>query len=210
MNTLTDKTIALAGVFQAAALVNQVATKGIIDEHELTTAISSLLNQNPASTLNVFGDYENLRTGFYTLIAQLNDAQVRDMNIARYVISMLHLQNKLRKRPDMLNTIASRIARAKEQSEIFGLTHSNVLANLAGIYSDTLSLIPPKIMVSGESSYLSNPTNADKIRAILLSGIRAAVLWQQVGGSRWQILFKRKQFIKEARRILDNEMGRLH
>jgi high frequency lysogenization protein len=40
--------------------------------------------------------------------------------------------------------------------------------------------------------------------------MRAAVLWQQLGGSRWQILFKRKQIIAEARRILDNEMGQLH
>ncbi len=210
MSTITEKTIALAGIFQAAAVVNQIAVKGIVDEHDLMTAITSILNQNPSSSLEVFGEYENLRTGLYTLIAQLNDGQIRDMNIARYAISLLHLQNKLRKREDMLKNIASRISRAQEQAGIFGVTHTNVLANLASIYSDTISQLPPKIMVSGESNYLSNPTNADKIRATLLAGIRAAVLWHQLGGSRWQILFKRKQFIKEARRILDNEMGKLH
>jgi len=210
MNSITEKTIALAGIFQAAALVNQIAVKGLVDEHDLTTSIRSVLNMNPSSALDVFGAYENLRTGFYTLIAQLNDGQIRDMNIARYVVSLLHLQKKLRKRQGMLDNISQRVTRAQEQAAIFGITHSNVLANLAGIYADTISLIPPKIMVTGESSYLSKSGNADKIRTILLAGIRAGVLWHQVGGSRWQILLKRKQFILEARRILDSEMSQLH
>ena len=210
MKSITEKTIALAGVFQAAALVNQIASKGVVDEHDLKTAIQSILNLNPASALDVFGNYENLRTGLYTLIAQLNDGQQRDMNVARYVISLLHLQRKLSKRRDMLGSINKGVARAQEQVNMFGFTHNNVLANLAGIYSETVSLLTPKIMVSGESTYLSNPGNADRIRAILLAGMRSAVLWQQLGGSRWQVLFKRKQFIAEARRILDNEMGQLH
>ena len=210
MTSITDKTIAIAGVFQAAALVNQIATKGIVDEHDLTTGIQTILNLNPTSTLAVFGQYENLRTGLYTLIAHLDNGQQRDMNVARYVISLLHLQRKLHRRQDMLENIARGVARAQDQANMFGLTHPNVLANLAGIYADTISMLAPKIMVSGDSSYLTNPTNVDRIRTLLLAGMRSAVLWRQVGGSRWQILFKRKQIIEEARRILDHEMGQLH
>lgn len=133
MSSITEKTLAIAGVFQAAVLVNQIASKGIVDEHDLKTAIQSILNLNPASTLEVFGNHENLRTGLYTLIAHLNNGQQRDMNVARYVISLLHLQRKLSKRQDMLDSIAKGVARAQEQANMFGLTHSNVLANLAGI-----------------------------------------------------------------------------
>jgi high frequency lysogenization protein len=61
--------------------------------------------------------------------------------------------------------------------------------------------------VSGDSSVLSNPDNANKIRAILLAGIRSAVLWSQLGGNRWQILFKRRTFIEQARQLLDEEMN---
>lgn len=218
MTSITEKTLAIAGVFQAAVLVNQIANKGVVDEHDLNTAIRSILNLNPASTLEVFGNYENLRTGLYTLIAQLNNGQQRDLNIARYVISLLHLQSKLSKRQDMLEIITTGVARAQEQVNMFGLTHPNVLANLAGIYTDTISQLAPKIIVmgdknsmdSGEHNYLANPANADRIRALLLAGMRSAVLWRQLGGSRWQILFKRKHIISEARRILDNEMGQLH
>lgn len=208
MDKLRDKTLALAGVFQSAALVHQLAGKGSVDLHDLSTCISSTLELNPLTTQSVYGRLENLRTGLHTLIQYLGEQPgQRDPNVARYVISLLHLQRKLRKRKSMLNTIAEGLQRAKKQSEIFGLTHENVIANLAGIYADTISNIPPKIMVSGDSSILSNPDNADKIRAILLAGIRSAVLWSQLGGTRWQILFNRRSFIEQARRLLSEEMN---
>ncbi|MBI1421844.1 MAG: high frequency lysogenization protein HflD [Gammaproteobacteria bacterium] len=208
MEKVRDKTLALAGIFQSAALVHQLASKGTVDMHDLSTCISSTLELNPLSTLSVYGKLENLRTGLHTLIQYLGEQPgQRDPNVARYVISLLHLQRKLGKRKNMLATIAEGIQRAKKQSEIFGITHDNVIANLAGVYSETISNIPPKIMVSGESSALSNPDNANKIRAILLAGIRSAVLWSQLGGTRWQILFSRRTFIEQARTLLSDEMN---
>jgi high frequency lysogenization protein len=208
MQKLRDKTLALAGVFQCATLVQQLATKGTVDLHDLSTCISSTLELNPLTTQSVYGKLDNLRTGLYTLIQYLGEQTVqRDPNIARYVISLLHLERKLRKRKAMLETISEGIQRAKKQSEIFGITHDNVIANLAGIYAETVSTIPPKIMVTGDSSVLSNPDNANKIRAILLAGIRSAVLWSQLGGTRWQILFKRRGFIQQAQTLLQEEMN---
>ena len=107
----------------------------------------------------------------------------------------------------MLDAISTGIERAKQQSEMFDITHDNVLANLAGIYGETISQIPPKIMVAGENSYLSSRSNADRIRAILLGGIRFAVLWSQLGGGRWQILIKRRAFVSEAQRLLEEEIN---
>ena len=167
---MKNRTLALAGVFQCAALVQQIALNGVTDEHDLMVAIRSTLDLNPASVDAIYGNIENLRTGLHTLIEQLGDkAGQKDIHIARYVISLLHLQRKLAKRKDMLNQISDGIERAKQQSEVFDITHDNVLANLAGIYGDTISQIPPKIMVSGESAHLSSRVNADKIRALLLA-----------------------------------------
>lgn len=208
MSNLRDKTLALAGVFQCAKLVHQIAISGVVDQHDLSVVIRSTLDLNPASVMDIYGSVENLRTGLHSLIEQLGDqAGQKDVHIARYVISLLHLQRKLLKRKGMLDKISSGIERAKLQSEMFDITHDNVLANLAGIYGETISQIPPKIMVSGDGNYLSNRNNADKIRAILLAGIRSAVLWSQLGGSRMQVLFKRRMFVDEARRLLDEEIN---
>jgi high frequency lysogenization protein len=41
-----------------------------------------------------------------------------------------------------------------------------------------------------------------KVRAALLAGIRSAVLWQQVGGGRLQLMFSRQRLLSEAKTIL--------
>jgi high frequency lysogenization protein len=209
MSNFRDKTLALAGVFQATALVKNIAVNGLVDKHDFEICIRSIFETEPDSVEMVYGQVEYLRTGLTTLIEQLGEKSTqRDIDIARYVISLLHLQRKLSKNKAMLDTVASGIERARRQTEHFHVTHENVIANLADIYSETISQIPPKIMVSGESQYLSNTDQANKIRALLLAGMRSAVLWAQLGGSRWQILLRRRRFCQEAERVLKEEIRR--
>lgn len=209
MSDLRDKTLALAGVFQATALVKNIADNGLTDKHDFEICIRSIFETDPDNVEAVYGQVEYLRTGLTTLIEQLGEKSTqRDIDIARYVISLLHLQRKLSRNKTILDAVANGIERARRQTEHFHITHENVIANLADIYSETISQIPPKIMVSGESQYLSNPDQANKIRALLLAGMRSAVLWAQLGGSRWQILLRRRRFSQEADRILKEEIQR--
>ena len=209
MSDFRDKTLALAGVFQATALVKNIAVNGSVDKHDFEICIRSIFETDPESVEAVYGQVEYLRTGLTTLIEQLGEKSTqRDIDIARYVISLLHLQRKLSKNKPILDAVANGIERARRQTEHFHITHENVIANLADIYSTTISQIPPKIMVSGESQFLSNTEQANKIRALLLAGMRSAVLWAQLGGSRWQILLRRRRFSQEAERILKEEIQR--
>ena len=209
MSNFRDKTLALAGIFQATALVKNIAVNGLTDKHDFEICIRSIFETDPESVEAVYGQVEYLRTGLTTLIEQLGEkSSQRDIDIARYVISLLHLQGKLSKNKIMLDALANGIERARRQTEHFHITHENVIANLADMYSETISQIPPKIMVSGENQYLSNPEQANKIRALLLAGMRSAVLWAQLGGSRWQILLRRRRFSQEAERIFKEEIQR--
>ena len=209
MSNFRDKTLALAGIFQATALVKNIAVNGLTDKHDFEICIRSIFETDPESVEAVYGQVEYLRTGLTTLIEQLGEkSSQRDIDIARYVISLLHLQGKLSKNKIMLDALSNGIERARRQTEHFHITHENVIANLADIYSETISQIPPKIMVSGENQYLSNPDQANKIRALLLAGMRSAVLWAQLGGSRWQILLRRRRFSQEAERIFKEEIQR--
>lgn len=201
--TLAERTVALAGVFQAATLAQQSARQGMVEAGELETTLGSLFVTDPGKALDVFGDLHGLRCGLRTLTRQLGKSTAeRDSEITRYAVSLLHLERRLAKRPAMLELIADGLQEAGRQQEHFGLTHETVLAALAGIYSDTVSQIPPRIMVAGEPRFLSNPATANRIRAVLLAGIRAAVLWSQLGGSRWQILLQRKALARTARALL--------
>lgn len=202
-NTIRDRTFALAGVFQACYLVDQIATKGMTDSIALEASVKSIFQVNPETVEKVYGDAEGVATGLSVLVKQLSgNRQQINLLITRYVVAVLHLAQKLLKQQDRLEKISQGIANASTQAEHYHITHDNVLANLAETYKLAISTLAPRIMVQGEHGHLSNPGNANKVRALLLSGIRSAVLFRQCGGNRWQVLFNRRAFINEAEKIL--------
>jgi high frequency lysogenization protein len=102
----------------------------------------------------------------------------------------------------MLKAIRLGVEEAQAQKEHFGLLHENVLANLGEVYHSTISTLQPRIMVNGEQAYLSRPDIVNKIRALLLAGIRSVILWKQCGGARWKFIFYRKKIQKELEDLL--------
>jgi len=203
MNNFELRTLALSGVFRAAALVNTLANEGTISDDELQISIQSIFETDASDVVQIYGKVSNLSLGFQTLLNQLGkDSDKRNIDIARYVVSMLFLERQLMKKNDMLETLSTGIDLATRQSEHFSITHENVISNLADLYSRTISEIGPRIMVNGEQSYLETTSISNKIRTVLLAGIRSAVLWQQLGGRRWHILFQRSRYIKEVKKHL--------
>ena len=198
-----NRTLALAGVLQAAYLVKQLAWKGTLSQEELNTCVHSIFEINPASVEDVYGDISNLTCGLNALINLFSDQQAnKDPEVARYTISLLHLERLLIKKPTMINLLQRGVERAKNQANHFGPTHENVIANLASVYTDTLSTFKFRIHVSGESTYLSNSNIVNKIRTLLLAGVRSAVLWRQLDGSRWQLVFSKRTLIQDAKYLL--------
>lgn len=198
-----NRTLALAGVVEAAYLVKQLAWKGTINAAEFETSIYSIFQTTAPSVAEVYGKTKDLTNGVQNLIALLGDSKItKDPDIARYTISLLHLERLLIKKPAMINTLQRGVERAKNQALHFNNTHENVIANLSNLYSDTLSTFKFRIHVSGDNAYLSNHHTVNKVRAILLSGIRSAVLWHQLGGSRWQLMFGKKTLLQDAKKLL--------
>ena len=119
-----------------------------------------------------------------------------------YVISLIHLQKKILQSSKVLNTLQQRLNQAKKQVEYFSLTHPTVITNLADIYLNTISTFRFRIMIWGNPRILNTPEVMEKIRALLLAGVRSAVLWRQMGGSRLQLLFSRTKIKSMAEKIL--------
>jgi len=201
--TIRDRCIALAGVFQACALVQQIATRGSANSAVIEASIETLFRFNVRSTEEVYGNLAGVSTGLRTLKEQLASSRSdRDIEITRYVISLLILERGLNRNKRMLDTITTRLKETEASLEYFSLGHDNIFARLGDIYKDTISTLGPRIIVSGERPYLGNEHNASKVRALLLAGIRSAVLWRQCGGSRWQLLLGRRQYIATCEQLL--------
>lgn len=199
-----DRTLALAGVFQAASLVDQIANRGMASNAVIENTLETLFRFDAASVEEVYGGVIGVRHGLKVMHEQFTSTRAsRDTNLTRYMISLLVLEKKLGRNPAMLQQLRRQLETIESQLEFFSLCHNTVFAKLADLYKQTISTLGPRIMVQGDQPWLSNEHNANKVRALLLAGIRSAVLWRQCGGSRWQIIFQRRQYMAECQRLAD-------
>ena len=199
-----NRTIALAALFQCVSGVNQIANTGNVDADLYKTCLHSILKENPASAEDLYGSLANLKTGLKTMMYQLGSGQMtpdgkpKELETTRYALGLIHLENKLKNNNAIFEQLMNGIKATQEKLEHFAIDHENITASLAELYANTISNIGPKIMIQGDQSHLANPKNAAKIRALLLAGIRAALLWRQAGGSRWKLLFERGKLQRQA------------
>ena len=98
--------------------------------------------------------------------------------------------------------MGQRLDQVKRQLHHFTVDDEAVIANFASIYSDIISPLGTKINITGTPSHLQQKAVQQKIRALLLAGVRAAILWRQVGGKRRHLVFRRKELIQIAKQQL--------
>ncbi|MCL4113071.1 UNVERIFIED_CONTAM: hypothetical protein GTU68_049993 [Idotea baltica] len=198
----------MAAIFQCVDGVSQIANTGNVDEDIYNTAINSLLTDNASSAEDLFGTMSNLKLGLRSMMGQLStsqrtpDGSPKDMEATRYALGLLQLEKKLSNNQGIFQQLMEGIEDTQKKLEFFDIEHENITAALAELYANTISTIGPKIMVKGEQTHLANPKNAAKIRALLLAGVRAALLWRQAGGNRWKLLFERGKLQKQADQFL--------
>lgn len=197
---LLQQVTALAAVIQAATLVEQLARNGDVPAAEAEPLLQALFIQSPGHFEDVYGEAATrLASGLNNLQAIFGQpGRGISPDVTRYALSLLHLERKLRQNPEMLAELGRGIQTAARQAEHFGVGHENTIAALADLYKHTLSNLSFRIHVTGNPSFLQNPHTANRVRALLLAGIRAAILWRQVGGRRWHLLFKRSACLKAS------------
>lgn len=180
-----DITLALAGICQASYMVQKLAQEGSCNDHDLEVMVNSLTNMNPSSTIDVYGnDPVNLKTGLGAMLGMLsggNNASALSAEVTRYMLSIIVLERRLNKNQQAMDKLGQRIEQFERQASYFDPMSDGVFNALAGIYVDVISPLGPRIQVTGSPDILKNSLVQAKVRTLLLSGIRSAVLWQQVG-----------------------------
>jgi high frequency lysogenization protein len=198
-HNIEDRTLAFAGILQALQLVQLTAYGKPCDLMSMQASLGSILVVDADSVEAVYGGIDKLRPGLLLLKAQLVGGQRKpDAELSRYLVTLLHLERKLSKRPDLLDCLGSGIERAQTQAEHFDVVHDNLVASLADLYTNTVSTLQPRIMVNGQPERLSDTSVANRVRALLLAAMRSAVLWRQCGGTRIGLIFERKRLVEAA------------
>jgi high frequency lysogenization protein len=199
-----ERSLALAGVFQSAALVRDLARTGKAEKLAFDTSIQSIYTIDVGTVEQVYGGtISGLRLGLQELVNLLGYTKIKqDRELTRYLIGLMHLERKLVRSSETKRNLSRRIKHAISQANYFASSPQLIIHSLADIYVTTLGALPFRLHVIGQGKYLAHAETVSKIRAALLAGVRSAVLWRQLGGSRWQLFLMRHTLIGTARKLL--------
>lgn len=203
MNAIENQTIALAGMMQSCKLVQELAYKGQVNrESAFEASIGSLFRFEPEDTADTFGGPSGVGYGLDVLGNLLQGASRKpaDMELTRYGVSLIAVTKQFLAHETMAATVHDRLTALSTDYRQHGVD-SGLTASINQIYRETISTLPVRLVVNGEKHFLDDLQISARIRALLLAGIRATVLWQQVGGSRWQLLLRRGRFIKATQTL---------
>ncbi len=203
MNRLESQTLALAGMFQAATLVDDLAQSGQCHDAACDCSLDSLFTFDAATTQDVFGDIFCLRLGFESIQKYLaGEGGAASKNIAYYVLSMLKIASRLQRDGEMSDELSAGLREIEREAAESAQSRTEQTRQIDQLYRQTISKLTPRVMVRGDQRHLAVVDTAARIRSLLLAGVRAAVLWQQLGGSRWRLLFSRRKYLTAARKFL--------
>ncbi|HRQ63383.1 MAG TPA: high frequency lysogenization protein HflD [Xanthomonadaceae bacterium] len=185
-----DQVIALAGLMQALRLVRRMAEHGDAPQAPMRTSLESVFRIDADSTEAVFGGVASLRYGLDAL-RDLLHSPGSDAQMLRLAVNLLQVERKFLRRRDLGMALREGLRSIEPSANQHGADHPLVIDALGGLYAQTLSTLPVRISVRGNPQHLARPECVATVRALLLAAVRAAVLWRQLGGRPWKLVWQR-------------------
>ena len=191
-----DQTIALAGLYQSLALVQNIAWEGDANHSCMVPTIESILKLDSDQYIDVYGSTNNLQLGIQTLKTALqNKSEKHALERTRYAINLMYLASKFAVNPNAVSSLSNQLERISNQYDSVAESLDEITQELGGLYREHISPLGPKVIIEGDPVYLKMGQNASIIRALLLAGLRAVILWKQANGKRWTLLLGRKSLL---------------
>jgi high frequency lysogenization protein len=186
-----SRVLALAGLLQALKLVRQIADTGHADGEGERNALDSVFRIDAASAEAVYGNARSLRGGLLLLRDYFTDRS-SDQALPKLGMAVLQIERRFVADESLAQQVLDGIHALEGIAERQGSIHPDVISKLGQLYADTISHLRPKVIVQGNPHYLQQPEVVAEIRALLLSALRSAVLWRQMGGTLWDFVLRRR------------------
>lgn len=197
-----SRVLALAGMLQALKLVRQIADTGHADATAERAALDSVFRIDAASAEAVYCGARSVRSGLLLLRDYLGNTNA-DPALPPLARAVLQIERRFVADETLAGQVLSGIRALEAIAERQGSIHPDAIARLGQLYADTISHLRPKVIVQGNPHYLQQPDVVAEIRALLLSALRSAVLWRQMGGSLWDFAFLRRAMMQAIEADLD-------
>lgn len=222
--SIHSQTLALAGILQAAAQVHDIANTGQTDQEATVASLRSVLRLSAESIQDAIGKPSELRYGLRQLQGLFSGNQQK-LPALQYAMLVMQLEQSFRGDKHRQQALAEELELINRHLPVMtgqsssdsneqvsqnrhltdhdtALLQPEIVSQLANAWSEQVRVLKPQIAVQGKPLYLQNDNNVHLIRALLLSALRSAWLWQQLGGRRWQLIFKRKRLLQAAKDLL--------
>ena len=191
-----DYIMALSALIQSVFFVEKIATSSKEIDNDVKILLESIYKTETFSAENIYGHKKNLSIGQSVLKNILNgNNEIYLMNTQKYALSIILIQKNISKIKDLQDLIRKKIDNYNENS-MMATNFEDLISYSERIYTEYIAIIRPRVIISGKKEFLE--TNSSLIRALLLSGIRAAFLWNYHGGSKWQLMFRRSEILNKC------------
>ena len=203
--SLSARAAALAALTQSVYLVDCIARKGVVDAEDFRAMLDSIFADTgvDAALNNIYGNPSALQTGLRISSKLLRgDALPQTKALMSYSAGLLSLERRLARDAEMRRKLSEGMKRIDKQRHYFGdPMHANVIAAIADLYGETISTMKPRIIVRGKVEHLSQAANTQRVRTLLMAGLRAAHIWRRQGGGHLNLLFRRKALLRELEQL---------
>jgi high frequency lysogenization protein len=198
-NLIETQVLAISGVLRAARIVQDLARRGRTQSEHFRCALVSVGTVDESDAKKALGGVDSLVFGLDDLTQKQPDAFL--MERVRYATALLDLARTLAKSPQTSGQIGKVLAELPDYLAGAEPDSLESIEALAGVYTSNLSDLTPKILIKGEQRFLEDLALVEKVRAILLAGVRAAYLFSQAGGRKWHLFIYRKKFAAVAAQL---------
>jgi len=201
---MRDATLAFAGILQASELVRQIATSGTCSGQAAQASVASVFEHDPDATEDVYGGIGGVRMGLRVLTelfsARTGQENLQSLNYALGLTKLAKLMRRDRKRMGAIGEELELVEKAWQDAS--QTLDDSVTSQLADVYQRHISTLDFRLSVNGKPEYLQQAEKVVYVRALLLAGLRSAILWHQVGGRQWRLVFQRGKMLEQARVLL--------
>ena len=124
--------MALAGLFQAAALVQQIAHGNSTDATAVNALLGSVFFIDADSVAEIYGGVHGLRMGLHGLNKHLTQKPgAGELEVIRYVINLMRLERKLARSRDLIRVLREQIQKVKQSTHPFSPDEHDAVSALA-------------------------------------------------------------------------------
>lgn len=207
--SLPDLTMSLAGIFQPAYLVGSLATTGRAEPRATEASLRSIFTLDVDSVEEVYAGGTGFGLGLSS-VSEILDNGRKDPVTLRYVAQIMNLSKRFMRHKHAGQQLAKGLHALYKDNLPPESMDEHVRAELARLYGEIVSPVSNKIVVHGDAGFLTQESVTASVRALLLAGVRSGVLWFQLGGGNFKLMFQRRKFVDTARKMRKQLLAGFH